>query len=52
VSRLVEICGDVLPLNGKDDRKTYPADESKFSRSPEDAPGLYLHEHGSTADRP
>jgi DNA replication protein DnaC len=50
VSRLVEICGSGLPLKGNDDRKSYPVDQSKFSLTPEDAPGLYLHEHGSSAD--
>lgn len=40
VSRLVEICGSGLPLDGVDDRKTYPLDRSKFSLSPEDAPGF------------
>jgi len=41
VSRLAEICGEGIPLWGHDDRKLYPLDASKFSRTPEDAPGLY-----------
>jgi DNA replication protein DnaC len=50
VSRLVEICGEVLPLNGDDDRRPYRFDRSKFSLTPEDAPGLYLHQRGSASD--
>jgi DNA replication protein DnaC len=47
VSRLVEICGDPIALTGDDDRKLYSFDRSKFSLTPEDAPGLYLSEPGS-----
>jgi DNA replication protein DnaC len=50
VSRLVEICGDPITLTGDDDRRLYPFDRSKFSLTPEDAPGLYLPEHGSPGD--
>jgi DNA replication protein DnaC len=47
VSRLVEICGDPIALTGDDDRKPYSFDRSKFSLTPEDAPGLYLSEPGA-----
>jgi DNA replication protein DnaC len=50
VSRLVEICGDPLTLAGDDDRQRYQFDRSKFSLTPEDAPGLYLHQRGSAGD--
>jgi DNA replication protein DnaC len=50
VSRVVEICGDPLRLDGDDDRQLYQFDRSKFSLTPEDAPGLYLHQHGSLDD--
>jgi DNA replication protein DnaC len=33
VSRLIQICGDPLPLHGEDDRKLYPADTTKFDTS-------------------
>jgi hypothetical protein len=41
VSRLVEICGSGLLLDGNDDRTQYPFDRSEFSRSA-DTPGLYI----------
>ena len=50
VSRLVEICGDALPLNGVDDRKTYPLDRSKFSLTPDLAPGWFAHRNESSGD--
>ena len=48
ISRLIEICGDCVPLNGQDDRKSFPMDRSKFSLTPEDAPGWYEHQQRSS----
>lgn len=52
VSRLIAICGDVVPLSGDDDRSVYPLDRSKFSLAPEDAPGLYLRQEDQLGRRP